>query len=245
MIFKTIIKNPGYKNTSRDNDSIIKTTKTIDITSEPENSYKNSAEAKKDSAIARKIIENPSVQMKISEDDLHSALAKTSDLPEDIFKSLIEDLKTKCEEEAQDSQSLQKTEHKSSNNQIKKKELYLGRENKKLLSEFEKEIEFKITKKFKVFLNKSLVNIAKTAKRNPELFKSNKSFWLGLQNEVMERCDSLTNEQITDFVCAFARAEIPEVKLLDEIEDAIIETTVPFSVRISLKSEIIYFKFSK
>jgi hypothetical protein len=51
----------------------------------------------------------------------------------------------------------------------------------------------------------------------------------------MERCDSLTNEQITDVVGAFAKAEVPEVKLLDEIEDLIIETLVPFSVKFLYK----------
>ena len=168
--------------------------------------------------------------MKISEDDLHAALGKTSELPEDTFKWLIEALKTNCEEEAENSQTLQKTENKILKNK-KEISIFLNPENKKILSDFEKEIERNITKRFKVFLNKSLVNIAKTAKRNTDLFKNNKSFWLGLEVEVMERCDSLTNEQITDVVGAFAKAEVPEVKLLDEIEDLIIETLVPFSVK--------------
>lgn len=178
--------------------------------------------------------------MKISEDDLHAALAKSSDLPEDILKILIENLKEKCEENLSEKNQINTEDNNNdlvksqSKNAFKNKSeisIFGKPENKKFLIEFEKEIEHKLIRKFKIFLNKSLVNIAKTVRKNADLFKNNKNFWLSLENEVLERCDSLTNEQITDIVCAFAKSEVADLKLLDEIEDIIIETTVPFSVR--------------
>ena len=170
---------------------MIKFTKTIDISEENnknnsfsyDNNYKNSKESRKDSFIAKKIIDNPNMPIKLNEDDLHSAIRKTSELPEQTLTNMLEVFKL----------HLQRTKSN--------KDPYLAKE-------LEHEINIQIINKFNIFLNKSLVNISKIAKKNSDIFKSFKNFWCTLENEIFLRQDSLTNEQITDFVCSFVKADL-------------------------------------
>jgi len=209
---------------------------TIDITSHTKDNYKFTDIARKDSSIARKIIESPNIQMKISEEDLHNALRKTSELPEDNLKRIIDDLRDKVENIKEDEKKFLKDDENTNKKLDKEKTSIISNKEQintfenKLLTEFDKELNSSIINKFNVYLNKSLVNIAKTAKKNTDLFKNNKNFWIGLEREIMQRCDSLSNEQITEIVCAFVKQEVQEIKLFEEIEDLIIESDIPFSV---------------
>lgn len=172
-------------------------------------------------------------------------MSKTTELPEETFKKIIEEYREKFEQDneknfndkneyannANTTETLTQSFTDPKNNKLavnnNKNDISF---NKKLLAEFEDDINYKINKKLSIFLNKTLVNIAKSAKKNYDLLKVNKDFWLSLEEEISQRTDSLTNEQITDLICAFAKTDVEESKFLDDIEDIVMETNIPFSV---------------
>jgi hypothetical protein len=217
------------ENDYRENESIIKTEKKdISLESQKNITNKYNQDSRRESVIAREIIENPELKMKISEDDLHAAMAKTSELPEDTLLILIDGFLNKLKEENV-SEKLSKdniTINSNKNSLIENVNI----NSEKFINLFQIEVENKILKNFKIFLNKSLVNIARIAKKHQYLFKNNKNFWIELENEILERSESLNNEQITEIICSFAKSAVVEIKLFDEFEDLIIETTIPFSV---------------
>ena len=141
--------------------------------------------------------------MKISESDIHSALEKSGKLPENDFKSIIENYKLTKD-----------------NNFIDEKQHFLS------------QIRTKILYNLNLFLNKSLTEILKIVKKpdNLELFETFDDFWLKFEDEILHRTEHLTNEQIVIMVDSFSKCSLQCDKFFDEFEDVITESEIPFSV---------------
>ena len=141
--------------------------------------------------------------MKISENDIHYALEKSGKLPENEFKTILDNyISTK------------------NNNFIDEKQHFFS------------QIRTKILQNLKLYLNKSLAEILKIAKKpeNISLFESFDDFWLRLEDEILHRTEHLTNDQIVVMVDAFSKCKLPCDKFFDEFEDVITESEIPFNV---------------
>ena len=141
--------------------------------------------------------------MKITENDLHLALEKTGNLPENEFKSYLNNYHST-----------------KKNNFIDEKQLLFN------------EIKRKILPNLKLYLNKSLTQILKQVRnhQNTELFENFSEFWLKFEDELLNRTEHLTNEQIIVVVDAFSKSKLECDKLFEEFEDLITESEIPFSV---------------
>lgn len=79
------------------------------------------------------------------------------------------------------------------------------------------------------YLNISLVEICRTAKNSPVLRKD-KRFWQEMEKELELRKNSLSNEQITDVITFFAKAEVRDLKFFKDFEEVVIESEITFIV---------------
>jgi hypothetical protein len=80
-------------------------------------------------------------------------------------------------------------------------------------------------------LNKSLLEIAKIGKNNSEIFKKNEEFWTGLEEEILNRIDTLSNEQIVEILSAYTKAPLQNFKsieIFEKMEEIINESPVKF-----------------
>lgn len=161
-----------------------------------------------------RVIDNPDEVIKLSENDIHSALKKTGKLPESDLKEIIERFKNNTSNKIEDN----------------------------LLSLVHQEIEYFILPKLKLCLNKSLVEICRTGKLNPTIFKKHEIFWVSLQKEILTRVETLSNDQITEIIQSFSKCQItPKIKFFEEIEDTVLDSPAKFLLS---QNEKIFYAFS-
>lgn len=91
------------------------------------------------------------------------------------------------------------------------------------------EVDYRILDKLHLFLNKSIAEICKIGKKSKDL-RAYDTFWYVIEKEVDARRDSLTNDQLTDIVSSFGKAEAKDLKIFEYLEDSVIETEIPFLV---------------
>ena len=92
-------------------------------------------------------------------------------------------------------------------------------------------IENELVNNFPNCLNQSLTEICKIAKLNKKVFENYTTFWVALENEILYRQDSITNIQIADIVDSFSivsATTLEKLNLFKELEETIMETSVPF-----------------
>jgi hypothetical protein len=170
-----------------------------------------------------RVIDNPDEVVKLSENDIHAALRKTGRLPESDLKEIIERYK-----------------NNDSNNQGGDKNSSIS--NLSNVSLLQQEVEKYILPKLNLCLNKSLVEICRTGKQNPTLFKKHEKFWVSLQKEIITRVETLSNDQITDIIQSFSKCEItPKIKFFEEIEDTVLDSPAKFLLS---QNEKIFYAFS-
>jgi hypothetical protein len=99
-------------------------------------------------------------------------------------------------------------------------------ENKLIIGQ---EINEKIIKHLPILLNKSIVEICKIGKKNPDIFKNYEYFWIKIEDEILTRADSLTNEYITDIIFSFSKFVTNNIKIYERMEETIIESEAQFT----------------
>jgi hypothetical protein len=97
------------------------------------------------------------------------------------------------------------------------------------IDSFFDKVDRQVLAKLNLFLNKSIVEVTRLGK-NEKVLKGNKHFWQKIEDELLHRVTSLTNEQITDVLCNFGKSEVSGVNIFDDYEDVIMESEIPFLV---------------
>ncbi len=83
--------------------------------------------------------------------------------------------------------------------------------------------------KLSSYLNASLVEITRVGKNN-EILRKNEIFWKRIEEELENRVNSLSNEQITDIIYHFSKSEVKSLKFFNTFEDVVLDSTIPFLV---------------
>jgi hypothetical protein len=94
------------------------------------------------------------------------------------------------------------------------------------------QIEENILPLLNTFLNRSLVEVLKVAKKNTKIFHKFENFWISLEQELETRENSLSNEQISEIVSAYSKCCLTErIKFYEKFEEIVMESPVAFNVQ--------------